>query len=78
MPEISSHEAITIFHKLTIKNGCHLPLLKVAENMKQTVSHELHMTLIKYVSNSFCRAVLDVKVQAVRHSVPRNSCSYKD
>ena len=35
----SPHEAITIVHKLTIKNV--LPLLKIAKNIKQTISHEL-------------------------------------
>ena len=63
MSERSLRKAISVFCKLTIQNGHHLPLLKIAKNIKQTISHD-QMGLTKYISDWCCHGVLKVKVES--------------
>ena len=60
---LASHEAFTIFHKLTFQKGCHLPLLKIEKNMKQTISHDLRNAFDKICAKLMLSLVLNVTAQ---------------
>ena len=78
MSQKNAHESITIFHKIDHPKWLPLQLLKIVNNMKQTISHEL--------PNGFCQNVCPTDAiicsqyegtKQVQHNVLWKSCFFK-
>ena len=76
MSQLTSSEAIAVYHKLTIPNGCHLRLLKITKKYEtDNIWWTTQWILLKNLSNwlpslnSECECT-----KQVRHSILQNSC----